>query len=67
MMAFTSVDREVYDSADRSVFTVTDPDQNLRSSVSESPDGRDAKNIIRGWRSNPVCQHQVRRQLGWNI
>ncbi len=43
---FASVDREVYDSADRSVFTITDPDQNLRSSVSESPDGRDAKNII---------------------
>jgi hypothetical protein len=43
---FTSVDREVYDSADRAVFTVTDPDQNLRSAVSESPDGRDSKNLI---------------------
>ena len=49
---FTSVDREVYDSADRSTFTVTDPNQNLRSAVSESPDGRDAKNIIRV--GNPI-------------
>jgi hypothetical protein len=34
---FATVDREVYDSADRAVFTVTDPDQNLRSRVSEQP------------------------------
>jgi hypothetical protein len=34
---FVTVDREVYDSADRAVFTVTDPDQNLRSRVSEQP------------------------------
>ncbi|MFQ5969794.1 MAG: hypothetical protein ACE5J2_04800, partial [Nitrososphaerales archaeon] len=44
---FTSVDREVYDSADRAVFTVTDPDQNLRSRVSEEPDGRQSNSFIK--------------------
>jgi len=44
---FTSVDREVYDSADRAVFTVTDSDQNLRSRISEEPSGRDSQTFIR--------------------
>jgi hypothetical protein len=44
---FTSVDREVYDSADRAVFTVTDPDQNLRSRISEEPTGRESNTFIR--------------------
>ena len=61
---FTSVDREVYDSADRSVFTVTDPDQNLRSSVSESPDGRDAKNIIRVGDPIPLINTRSEDDLG---
>ena len=34
---FVTVDAEVYNSADRAVFTVTDPDQNLRTSVVEEP------------------------------
>jgi hypothetical protein len=44
---FTSVDREIYDSADRAVFTVTDPDQNLRSRISEEPSGRDSSTFIK--------------------
>ncbi|MGH9922538.1 MAG: hypothetical protein ACRD38_07285, partial [Nitrososphaerales archaeon] len=44
---FTSVDREVYDSADRAIFTVTDPDNNLRSKISEEPTGRESASFIR--------------------
>ncbi|MFY3739707.1 MAG: hypothetical protein HMLIMOIP_000126 [Candidatus Nitrosomirales archaeon] len=44
---FTSVDREIYDSGDRAVFTVTDPDQNLRSKISEEPSGRESASFIR--------------------
>jgi hypothetical protein len=44
---FTSVDREIYDSGDRAVFTVTDSDQNLRSRISEEPTGRESQSFIK--------------------
>ncbi|MFQ5969700.1 MAG: hypothetical protein ACE5J2_04325 [Nitrososphaerales archaeon] len=44
--AFTSVDKEVYDSGDRATFTVTDPDLNTRSNVSEEPDGIQSKAFV---------------------
>ncbi len=44
---FTSVDREIYNSGDRAVFTVTDPDQNLRSKISEEPSGRESASFIK--------------------
>ncbi len=44
---FTSVDAEIYDSADRAILTITDPDQNLRSRVSETKDARSGKNFIK--------------------
>jgi len=37
LTAISSINTQVYDSADRAVFTVTDPDQNLRSKASEAP------------------------------
>ncbi len=44
---FTSVDREIYNSGDRALFTVTDPDQNLRSKISEEPSGRESASFIK--------------------
>ncbi|MGH9879426.1 MAG: hypothetical protein ACRD5H_17485, partial [Nitrososphaerales archaeon] len=44
---FTSVDREIYDSGDRAIFTVTDSDQNLRSKISEEPSGRESDSFIK--------------------
>jgi hypothetical protein len=44
---FTTVDREVYDSADRAVFTVTDPDQNLRSRISEQPSAVESNSFVK--------------------
>ncbi len=42
LTAISNINTQVYDSADRAVFTVTDPDQNLRSKASEEPSGRES-------------------------
>lgn len=55
---FTSVDREVYDSGDRAVFTVTDSDQNLRSRISEEPSGRESSTFIRVGNPFPLVNTQ---------
>jgi len=42
LTAISSINIQVYDSADRAVFTVTDPDQNLGSKASEETSGRES-------------------------
>jgi hypothetical protein len=42
LTAISSINTQMYDSADRAVFTVTDPDQNLRSKASEETSGRES-------------------------
>lgn len=42
LTAISSINTQVYDSADRAVFTVTNPDQNLSSKASEEPSGRES-------------------------
>lgn len=45
--AFISVDKELYGSADRATFTVTDTDLNKRSMISETHDGIQSKTFIK--------------------
>lgn len=45
--ASVSVDKEIYDSADRAVFTILDQDLNRRSAVSETYNGIDSKTFIK--------------------
>jgi hypothetical protein len=44
---FATVDRELYNSADRGVFTVTDADQNLRSRVNEQPSAVNSNSFVK--------------------
>ncbi|MFQ5940681.1 MAG: hypothetical protein ACE5KA_03160 [Nitrososphaerales archaeon] len=56
---FTTVDKELYDSADRAIFTVTDPDQNLRSRVSEQPPARESRTFVKVGNPFPLTNNPI--------
>jgi hypothetical protein len=61
--AFASVDKEIYDSGDRAMFTITDTDLNTRSNISEEPDGILSKTFVMVGTPFPVTNNALANTL----
>ncbi|MEM2760907.1 MAG: hypothetical protein QXW73_09000, partial [Nitrososphaerales archaeon] len=55
--AFITLDKEIYDSGDRAIFTIADQDLNRRSTVSERHDGIQSKAFIMVGRPFPLTNN----------
>jgi len=57
--AFASVGKEIYDSGDSAAFSVTDPDLNTRSNISEEPDGISSKTFLMAGSPFPITNNAL--------
>ena len=65
--AFASVGKEIYDSGDRAAFSVTDPDLNTRSNISEEPDGISSKTFLMVGNPFPITNNALFNTLSKDL